>query len=82
MLLMAKNKEPLYVEIDTDLKRRISRLAEARQRKLTAEVSIALKRYLEAEEPKEGLAADDVEEPPVETKKTTRPRKPKSPEGN
>ncbi len=55
MPVMAKKpkKAPLYVDIDADLKRRMNRLAGVRSRKLNAEVQIALKRYLEAEEKKE-----------------------------
>ncbi len=54
MPIMAKKKKiPLYVDIDSDLKRRMDRLAAARSRKLNAEVQIAIKRYLEAEEKKE-----------------------------
>lgn len=55
---MAKKKPAkatLYVDIDAELKARIDRLAEVRHRKLTAEVSLALERYLREEEPKEGL---------------------------
>jgi predicted transcriptional regulator len=63
MRLMAKKKkENLYVDIDADLKRRLVRLADRRSRKLTAEVALALRRYLKEEEPKEGLSADVDEE--------------------
>ena len=51
-----KKKETLYVDIDAAVKRRISRLADRRYRKLNAEVEIALTRYLDQEEPKEGLS--------------------------
>jgi len=63
MALMAKEKKvkkvPLYVDVEESIKKRIDRLAEHRSRKLTAEVSIALRRYLDDEEEKEGL-------PPIE----------------
>jgi predicted transcriptional regulator len=63
MRLMAKKKkENLYVDIDADLKRRITRLADVRLRKINAEVALALQRYLEEEEPKEGLSPDADEE--------------------
>ncbi len=50
-------KEVLYVEMDADLKRRLVRLAELphRNRKISAEAIMALRRYLEEEEAKEGL---------------------------
>jgi hypothetical protein len=57
-----KPKATLYVDIDKDLKERMDRLAEARRRKLTAEVSFALERYLAVEEAKEGLGAKVEEE--------------------
>lgn len=58
MRLMAKKKKKatLYVDIDSDVKRRMDRLAAARMRKLNAEVQMALVRYLQAEEKREGLA--------------------------
>jgi predicted transcriptional regulator len=55
-------KATLYVDIDASLKKRMDRLAEVRHRKLNAEVSLALDRYLREEEPKEGLAEEDVED--------------------
>jgi predicted transcriptional regulator len=50
-------KEVLYVELPADLKRRLKRLAELphRARKITAEAIIAIRRYIEEEEAKEGL---------------------------
>jgi plasmid maintenance system antidote protein VapI len=57
-----KAKATLYVDIPKELKDRIDRLAEARHRKLTAEVAIALERYLDEEEPKEGLSGKPVED--------------------
>jgi hypothetical protein len=50
-------KEVLYVEMDAQLKRRLVRLAELphRNRKITAEAIIAIRRYVEEEEAKEGL---------------------------
>ena len=50
-------KEVLYVEMDSRLKRRLVRLAELphRNRKITAEAIIAITRYVEEEERKEGL---------------------------
>ena len=55
-------KEVLYVEMDSRLKRRLVRLAELphRNRKITAEAIIAITRYVEDEERKEGL-------PPLES---------------
>lgn len=58
-----RKKETLYADIDAGIKQRMDRLAEARKRKLNAEVEIALERYLDEEEPKEGLSpapADDA----------------------
>jgi predicted transcriptional regulator len=50
-------KAVLYVELDAALKRRLVRLANLphRARKITAEAIIALRRYVEEEEAKEGL---------------------------
>jgi predicted transcriptional regulator len=50
-------KEVLYVEMDAQLKRRLVRLAELphRNRKISAEAIIAIRRYLEEEEAKESL---------------------------
>ena len=50
-------KEVLYVEMDGLLKRRLVRLAELphRNRKITAEAIMAIRRYVEEEEAKEGL---------------------------
>jgi hypothetical protein len=50
-------KEVLYVEMDAQLKRRLVRLAELphRNRKISAEAIIAIRRYVEEEEAKEGL---------------------------
>lgn len=55
MSLMAKKKPKLtlYVDLEPMTKRRLDRLATARRRKLTAEVQIALDRYLDEEEKKE-----------------------------
>jgi predicted transcriptional regulator len=57
MLWMGKKpaKAVLSVEIDATLKTRLHRLADKRGRKLVAEVTIMLRQYLEAEEPREGL---------------------------
>jgi len=57
MPLMAKKpaKAVLSVEIEATLKHRLHRLADKRGRKLVAEVTIMLRQYLAAEEPKEGL---------------------------
>ena len=51
-------KEVLYVEMDSLLKRRLVRLAELphRNRKITAEAIMAIRRYVEEEEAKEKLA--------------------------
>jgi predicted transcriptional regulator len=46
----------LYLEIDSDLKERLVRLADLRSRKITAEAVLALRRYVEEEERKEGLS--------------------------
>lgn len=59
MPVMAKKKETLYVDIDASLKDRLERLAKKRKRKLNAETELALERYLDEEEPKEGLSPDD-----------------------
>jgi predicted transcriptional regulator len=50
-------KEVLYVEMDAALKRRLVRLAELphRNRKITAEAIMAIRRYVEEEEKKENL---------------------------
>lgn len=56
MAVMAKEKPKkatLYVDLDERTKRRLDRLAKARHRKLTAEVQLALDRYLDVEEKKE-----------------------------
>jgi len=58
---MAKKKPAkaaLYVEIPADLKQRLDKLAERRMRKLNAEVTIALQKYVEAEEKADGLKDD------------------------
>lgn len=57
----AAEKQVLYLEIEADLKRRLVRLAELphRNRKLTAEATIALRRYVEDEEAKEELPPID-----------------------
>jgi hypothetical protein len=49
----------LYVEIAASLKRRLVRLAEARARKISAEATLALERYVRDEEHKEGIAEDE-----------------------
>lgn len=51
----------LYADIPEDLKRRLDRMAQYHSRKIGAEVALALKRYLDAEEKKAG---DDL--PPLE----------------
>jgi hypothetical protein len=48
-------KAVLYVEIEPSLKDRLVRLADRRLRKITAEAVLALRRYVEEEEGKEGL---------------------------
>jgi hypothetical protein len=50
-------KEVLYVEMDAELKQRLVRLSELphRRRKITAEATIAILRYVEEEEAREGL---------------------------
>jgi hypothetical protein len=50
-------KEVLYVEMEALLKRRLVRLAELphRNRKITAEAIMAIRRYVQEEEAKEGL---------------------------
>jgi hypothetical protein len=50
-------KGVLYVEMDASLKRRLVRLAGLphRNRKITAEAIMAIRRYVEEEEAKEGL---------------------------
>jgi cytochrome c553 len=45
----------LFAMLPEELKARLDRLAEHRSRKLTAEVVLALRRYLDEEERKEGL---------------------------
>jgi hypothetical protein len=52
-----KAKEVLYVEMEATLKQRLRRLAELphRNRKITAEAIMAIRRYVEEEEKKEGL---------------------------
>jgi hypothetical protein len=62
-------KEVLYLEVDSTLKRRLRRLADMphRNRKITAEATIALSRYVEEEEEKEGLSP--IDEPAGKPKK-------------
>jgi hypothetical protein len=48
-------KKVVYVEVDPLLKERLDRLAALRSRKITAEAILALRRYLDEEEAKEGL---------------------------
>lgn len=60
--IMAKKKPPkaaLYVEIPADLKKRLDSLAHRRKRKLTAEVEMALERYVDEEEAREGVDPDE-----------------------
>jgi hypothetical protein len=52
-------KATLYVELEAELKHRFDRLAQARRRKLTAEVAIMIERYLAEEEPREGLTGEE-----------------------
>jgi predicted transcriptional regulator len=61
MLYMAKKKKKLnlYVNVDADLKERMLALAEKHDRKLNAEVTRALRRYLAEEEPKVGITSPD-----------------------
>jgi predicted transcriptional regulator len=51
-LMAKKKKKTLYVDIDADLKDRLDRLAAAHARKLTAEVEMALREFLNREEAK------------------------------
>jgi hypothetical protein len=48
-------KVVLYLEIDATLKQRLVRLADVHLRKITAECVLALRRYADEEERKEGL---------------------------
>jgi hypothetical protein len=48
-------KSVLYLEIDAVLKDRLVRLADLHSRKITAEGVLAIRRYVEEEERKEGL---------------------------
>jgi hypothetical protein len=50
-------KAVLYVEMDAELKSRLARLAGLphRNRKISAEATMAIRRYVEEEEEKEGL---------------------------
>jgi predicted transcriptional regulator len=59
MAVMVRKKEVLYVEVPADLKKRLVRLAETRARKISAEATLALERYVREEEQKEGLAEDE-----------------------
>ena len=60
MRTMAREKKvSLFVEIPESLKVRLQALADLRSRKMTAEVILALRRYLEEEESKEGIESDD-----------------------
>jgi predicted DNA-binding protein len=61
MPVMAR-KKGLYADIPEELKARLDRLAEHRSRKLTAEVVLALRRYLDEEERKEGLYGVPLDE--------------------
>ncbi len=45
-----EEKEVLYVELPASLKKRFARIAKANGRKLVAEATIAIKRYVEKEE--------------------------------
>lgn len=56
--VVAKKRTPkatLYVEIPQDLKERLDALALRRMRKITAEAILALRRYLDEEDAKDGL---------------------------
>jgi len=60
MPAMAKKKKTgLYADIDDELKRRLVRMADYHDRKIAAELSVALRRYLEAEEKKANLPPVD-----------------------
>lgn len=52
-------KEVLFVELPADLKRRFMAIAKANGRKLVAEATIAIKRYVEEEEKHIPEEADD-----------------------
>jgi hypothetical protein len=58
-------KEVLYVEMDALLKRRLVRLAGLphRNRKITAEAIMAIRRYVEEEEARENLGPLEPPEP-------------------
>ncbi len=58
-------KEVLYIEMDPTLKKRLVRLAELphRRRKISAEGIIAIQKYVEEEEAKEGLGPIQEEGP-------------------
>ena len=56
------DKTGLYADVERTLKRRLKRLAELHDRKIGAELSIALRRYLDAEERKAGLSPLPPEE--------------------
>lgn len=60
MPIMAK-KKALYADIPEDLKARLDRLAEHRARKLAAEVTLAIRHWVEQEEKKEGLFGVPIE---------------------
>jgi predicted DNA-binding protein len=69
MAVMAKkkNQKTLYVDMDGWLKDRIEAIAKRRLRKLTAEVRLAIERYCDEEEKKEGITppprpSDDSDE--------------------
>jgi predicted transcriptional regulator len=58
-LMAKKKKKTLYVEIDADLKDWLDQIAAAHSRKLTAEVEMALRRYLKEEQAKLPPPEDD-----------------------
>ncbi|MFL5242376.1 MAG: hypothetical protein ACJ8FY_09735 [Gemmataceae bacterium] len=45
----------IYIETDAALKDRLSNLAKKRRRKISAEAILAIEKYLDEEEPKEGI---------------------------
>lgn len=58
-LMTEEQRVALYAEIPKQLKDRLARLAKVRSRKLTAELMLAIERYVDEEEPKEDIGDED-----------------------
>lgn len=61
-LMTEEAKAALYAEIPKSLKERLAHLAKVRSRKITAELVLALERYVDEEEAKEGISDADEDD--------------------